>query len=57
MFGPDSPTDELMYKPLSKFSSVEPIHVAVAGSEAGKFSAAFGGWASRPVHQLIDDKI
>ena len=57
MFGPDGPTDEQMDKPLSKFSSVEHIHVAVAGSEAGKFSAAFGGWASRPVHQLIDDNI
>ena len=57
MFGVDGPSDEQMDKPLSKFPSVEHIHVAVAGSEAGKFSAAFGGWASRPVHQLIDNKI
>ena len=31
-----------------KFSSTDNIHLVVAGSEAGKFSAFFHGWASGP---------
>ena len=31
-----------------KFSSTDNIHLVVAGSEAGKFSALFHGWASGP---------
>jgi hypothetical protein len=32
--------------PVGKFASHDYIHIVVAGSEAGKFSAAFHGWAS-----------
>ena len=32
--------------PAPKFASTDYIHIVVAGSEAGKFSAAFHGWAS-----------
>ena len=32
--------------PAPKFASTDFIHIVVAGSEAGKFSAAFHGWAS-----------
>ena len=43
-----------------KFSSPGNIHLVVAGSEAGKFSAFFHGWASgprgsMPVSRKIDD--
>ena len=32
--------------PAPKFASKDYIHIVVAGSDAGKFSAAFYGWAS-----------
>lgn len=35
-------------RPAPKFSSPDNIHIVVAGSEAGKFSAFFHGWASGP---------
>lgn len=31
-----------------KFASAQNIHIVVAGSEAGKFSAAFHGWVTGP---------
>lgn len=42
-----------------KFASASNIHIVVAGSEAGKFSAAFHGWVTGPagsasVSQLIE---
>ena len=52
-FGPDGPTPEQLERRWSKFRSPEFIHVAVAGSEAGKFSAVLGGWASAPVSRAI----
>ena len=33
---------------VPKFSSDQHIHIVVAGSEAGKFSAAFHGWVTGP---------
>lgn len=44
---------------VSKFASTDFIHVVVAGSNAGKFSSAFHGWASgavgsTPVSKKID---
>ena len=32
--------------PAPKFASDKFIHIVVAGSEAGKFSAAFHGWVT-----------
>jgi hypothetical protein len=32
--------------PVPKFASERFIHIVVAGSEAGKFSAAFHGWVT-----------
>lgn len=45
---------------LPKFKSDEDIHIVVAGSEAGKFSGAFHGWAtgeigSIPVSKKIEE--
>ena len=37
---------------VPKFSSADHIHVVVAGSEAGKFSAVFHGWASGPMGSI-----
>ena len=34
---------------MPKFRSEQDIHIVVAGSEAGKFSAAFHGWAVGPI--------
>ncbi len=44
---------------VPKFASEDYIHLVVAGSDAGKFSAAFHGWASgeigsQPVSRKID---
>ena len=41
------PADKLA-RLAPKFSSPDNIHIVVAGSEAGKFSALFHGWASGP---------
>lgn len=37
---------------VPKFASTDKIHIAVAGSEAGKFSAVFHGWASGPMGSI-----
>ena len=39
-------TETLLDTPVGKFASHDCIHIVVAGAEAGKFSAAFHGWAS-----------
>ena len=53
-------TPEQLDAPAPKFASTDYIHIVVAGSEAGKFSAAFHGWASgamgsTPVSRRIED--
>jgi hypothetical protein len=35
-----------------KFASERNIHIVVAGSEAGKFSAAFHGWVTGPTGSM-----
>ena len=45
-------TEEQLDQPVPKFASPEVIHIAVAGSEAGKFSAVFHGWASGPMGSI-----
>jgi thiol-disulfide isomerase/thioredoxin len=47
-------------RPLPKFKSPEDVHIVVAGSDAGKFSGAFHGWAtgeigSMPVSRKIEE--
>ena len=39
-------SEEQLDREVPKFATKENIHVVVAGSEAGKFSAVFHGWAS-----------
>mgnify|MGYP002034499923 FL=1 len=39
-------TEAQLDKIVPKFASKDNIHIVVAGSDAGKFSAAFHGWAS-----------
>jgi hypothetical protein len=52
-------TPEQLAAPVAKFASDKNIHIVVAGSEAGKFSAAFHGWVtgamgSQPVSRKIE---
>jgi hypothetical protein len=39
-------------RPLAKFKSADDIHIVVAGSEAGKFSGAFHGWATGEIGSI-----
>ena len=45
-------SDEMLNSPSPKFASEDNIHIVVAGSDAGKFSAAFHGWASGPMGSI-----
>ena len=47
-FGPDGPSAEQLEQRIAKFQTAENIHIVVAGGDAGKFSAIFGGWVSGP---------
>jgi hypothetical protein len=51
-FGPDGPSAEDLERRIPKFRAPEHIHIVVAGSEAGKFSAIFGGWVSGPMGSI-----
>jgi len=42
-------TEGQLDTPFSKFASEAYIHIVVAGSDAGKFSAAFHGWVTGPM--------
>lgn len=49
---------EAMAKSVPKFASTDFIHIVVAGSDAGKFSSAFHGWATGAVgSQSVSKKI
>lgn len=48
----DAPAPEM----VSKFASPEYIHIVVAGSDAGKFSSAFHGWATGAVGSVSVSK-
>jgi len=57
--GAGTPAFDKKQAPVSKFASTDYIHIVVAGSNAGKFSSAFHGWASGavgsiPVSKKID---
>lgn len=45
-FGAAGPTEAQLAQPFSKFRNPKDISIVVAGGEAGKFSAVFGGWVS-----------
>jgi hypothetical protein len=47
-FGPNGPTEAQLEERIPKFADPASIHIVVAGSDAGKFSAIFQGWASGP---------
>lgn len=54
-FGPNGPTEEQLNERIPKFQSPQNIHIVVAGGEAGKYSAMFGGWPSTPVSRKIEE--
>ncbi|NOX51720.1 MAG: TlpA family protein disulfide reductase [Gammaproteobacteria bacterium] len=47
-----SMSEEQLDRRLPKFKSEDDIHIVVAGSEAGKFSAAFHGWATGEIGSI-----
>lgn len=56
----DGMTEAELDRRLPKFRSENDIHIVVAGSDAGKFSGAFHGWAtgeigSQPVSRKIEE--
>jgi hypothetical protein len=59
-FGPNGPSEEELNRTIPKFRDPKTLHIVVAGGEAGKFSAIFGGWVggaqgSIPVSRLIEE--
>jgi hypothetical protein len=46
-------SEDDLNKPLPKFRRAEDIHITVAGSEAGKFSGAFHGWATGEIGSIV----
>jgi len=52
----DAMGDEARDRRLPKFKSPEDIHLVVAGSEAGKFSGAFHGWATGEIGSISVSK-
>ena len=52
-FGADGPTEEQLDQLVPKFASTDNIHLVVAGSDAGKFSSVFQGWASGPRGSMV----
>ena len=45
-------SEERLNRQVPKFASNDNIHIVVAGSEAGKFSGFFHGWASGPMGSM-----
>ena len=45
-------SEEELKQPIPKFASSDRIHIVLAGSEAGMFTAAFHGWASGPMGSI-----
>jgi hypothetical protein len=54
--GAGTPAFDKKQAPVSKFASTDYIHIVVAGSEAGKFSSAFHGWATGEVGSVSVSK-
>lgn len=55
MYGPGGPTAEQLAAPVTKVREPEKLHIVVAGGEAGKFSALFGGWGTLPTSRVIEE--
>ena len=51
------PLWELLAERIAKFDSPRRIHIVVAGSEAGKFTAIFSGWASDVASKAIEEVV
>ncbi|MGI8549562.1 MAG: TlpA family protein disulfide reductase [Dehalococcoidia bacterium] len=51
-FGSSGPSEEQLEQHIPKFRDAENIQIVVAGGEAGKFSAVFGGWVSGPAGSI-----
>ena len=51
-FGPNGPTKEQLDERMPKFHSKDSIHIVIAGSDAGKWSAVIAGWASGPTGSI-----
>jgi hypothetical protein len=49
-------TEAMLASPAPKFADGKFIHIVVAGSEAGKFSAAFHGWLTGAAGSAVVSK-
>ena len=49
-------TEAVLASPAPKFADGKFIHIVVAGSEAGKFSAAFHGWLTGAAGSAVVSK-
>ena len=45
--------EDALNRRIPKFASTDNIHIAVAGGDAGKFSAAFHGWVTGPMGSVV----
>ena len=56
-YGASGPTKDQLEELVPKFDSPARIHIVVAGSEAGKFTAIFPGWGSGVASQAIEEVV
>ena len=56
-YGASGPTKEQLDELVPKFDSPSRIHIVVAGSEAGKFTSIFPGWASEVASRAIEEVV
>jgi hypothetical protein len=48
-YGATGPSEAQLAQLMPKFRDPKAIKIVVAGGDAGKWSAVFGGWVSGPV--------
>ena len=52
-FGKKGPDEKDLERLVPKFASTSNIHLVVAGSDAGKFTSVFQGWATGPRGSMV----
>ena len=52
-FGETGPNETDLERLVPKFATTSNIHLVVAGSDAGKFTSVFQGWATGPRGSMV----